>query len=68
MQCKQRILNSDAANLSEADMEVYDSRNISTQFLQCVRNGYAKDPWFSDAANTAELTCIGDYWRKGELT
>ena len=57
----------DAADLSDADMEVYDSLNMSTQFLHCVRNGYAKDPWFSDAANTAELTFIGGYWRTGEL-
>ena len=34
----------DAANLSDEDMEVYDSLNSSTQFLQCVRNGYAKGP------------------------
>lgn len=57
----------DAAGLFEAAMEVYDSLNMSTQFLHRVCNGYAQDPWFADAANTAELTFIGDYWRKGEL-
>ena len=56
-----------AAGLSDADMEVYDSLNMSTQFLQRVCNGYAQDPWFADASNTAELTFIGGYWRKGEL-
>ena len=30
---------------SDADMDIYDSLNVSTQFLQRIRNGYAADPW-----------------------
>ena len=53
--------------VSDEDMDVYDSLNVSSHFLQHVRNGYAADPWFSVAANTAELNHVGGYWRKGEL-
>ena len=53
--------------VSDEDMDIYDSLDDSSHFLQRVRNGYAADPWFSVAANTAELTHVGGYWRKGEL-
>ena len=57
----------DSESDSEADMNIYDSLNVSAHFLQCVRNGYAAGPWFANEANTKDLTFIGGYWRKGEL-
>ena len=57
----------DSDSDSEANMDIYDSLNVSAHFLQCVRNGYAADPWFADEANTKDLTFVGGYWRKGEL-
>ncbi len=57
----------DSESDSEADMNIYDSLNVSAHFLQCVRNGYAADPWFANEANTKDLTFIGGHWRKGEL-
>ena len=57
----------DADRDSEADVNIYDSLNVSAHIVQCVRNGYAADPWFANEANTKDLTFIGGYWRKGEL-
>ena len=42
----------DSESDSEADMNIYDSLNVSAHFLQCVRNGYAADPWFANEADT----------------
>ncbi len=57
----------DSDSDSEAEMNIYDSLNVSAHFLQCVRNGYAAHPWFANEANTKDLTFVGGYWRKGEL-
>ncbi len=45
----------------EANMGVYESLNVSAHFLQCVRNGYAADPWFANKASTKDLTFVGGY-------
>ena len=66
MQAAVQDSDSNAASVHEG-MDIYDSLHVSASFLQRVRNGYAADSWFSDAANTAELTVVGGYWRKGEL-
>ncbi len=34
----------DADRDSEADVNIYDSLNVSAHIVQCVRNGYAADP------------------------
>jgi len=57
----------DADSDAEADMDIYDSLNVSSQFLQSVRKGHSADPWFADDANTKDLTFVGEYWRRGEL-
>ena len=58
---------SDSDSDSEVDMNIYDSLNVSAQFLHCVRNGYATDPWFANETHTKDLTFVGGCWRKGEL-
>ena len=57
----------DADGNAEAELDIYDSLNVSSQFLQSVRKGYSADPWFADDANTKDLTFVGEYWRRGEL-
>ena len=52
---------------ADADMDIYDSLNVSSQCLHNVRSGYSADPWFADDANTKDFTYVGEYWRRGEL-
>ena len=53
--------------VSDEDMDIYDSLDVSSHFPQRVRDGYAAHPWLSVAADTAELSHVGGYWRAGEL-
>ena len=57
----------DASMNADADMDIYDSLNVSSQVLQNVCSGYSADPWFADDANTTDLTYVGECWRRGEL-